>query len=49
MFLWGRWRHDIVALASLLACVFAGLVPVREAFAGFGHPAPSLRLPAYSC
>ena len=39
MFLWGRWRHDIVALASLLACVFAGLVPVREAFAGFGHPA----------
>jgi len=39
LFLWGRWRHDIVALASLLACVFAGLVPSGGAFAGFGHPA----------
>jgi di/tricarboxylate transporter len=39
MFLWGRWRHDMVAMAALLACVFAGLVPVSEAFAGFGHPA----------
>ncbi len=39
MFLWGRWRHDMVALGALLACVFAGLVPGREAFAGFGHPA----------
>jgi di/tricarboxylate transporter len=39
MFLWGRWRHDMVALASLLACVLAGLVPGAAAFAGFGHPA----------
>ena len=39
MFLWGRWRHDMVAMAALLACVFAGLVPGSEAFAGFGHPA----------
>lgn len=39
MFLWGRWRHDMVALASLLACVVAGLVPSTEAFTGFGHPA----------
>jgi di/tricarboxylate transporter len=39
MFLWGRWRHDMVALASLLACVVAGLVPSAEAFTGFGHPA----------
>jgi len=39
MFLWGRWRHDMVALGSLLACILAGLVPAREAFAGFGHPA----------
>jgi di/tricarboxylate transporter len=38
-FLWGRWRHDMVALGSLLACVFAGLVPATDAFAGFGHPA----------
>jgi len=39
MFLWGRWRHDMVAVAALLLCVVAGLVPGAEAFAGFGHPA----------
>lgn len=39
MFLWGRWRHDMVALGTLLACVLAGLVPSADAFAGFGHPA----------
>nr|MBP9035473.1 anion permease [Pseudomonadales bacterium] len=39
MFLWGRWRHDMVALAALLASVLAGLVPARHAFAGFSHPA----------
>jgi di/tricarboxylate transporter len=39
MFLWGRWRHDMVAASALLACVFVGLVPVDQAFAGFGHPA----------
>ena len=39
MFIWGRWRHDMVAAGALLACVFAGLVPGAEAFEGFGHPA----------
>jgi di/tricarboxylate transporter len=39
LFLWGRWRHDMVALAALLACVFGGLVPARDAFTGFAHPA----------
>ena len=39
LFLWGRLRHDVVALAALMACVVAGLVPGSEAFAGFGHPA----------
>ncbi|MBK5927695.1 SLC13 family permease [Rhodobaculum claviforme] len=39
LFLWGRLRHDVVALAALMACVVAGLVPAAEAFAGFGHPA----------
>lgn len=39
MFLWGRWRHDIIALGCLLACVFTGLVPSELAFSGFGHPA----------
>ncbi|SDD51992.1 SLC13 family permease [Aquimonas voraii] len=39
LFLWGRFRHDVVAMAALLACVAAGLVAPGEAFAGFGHPA----------
>ncbi|QPZ90101.1 SLC13 family permease [Thioclava electrotropha] len=39
LFLWGRFRHDLVALASLMACVLTGLVPADAAFAGFGHPA----------
>lgn len=38
-FLWGRWRHDMVAVGALLACVVAGLVAPADAFAGFGHPA----------
>lgn len=39
MFVWGVWRHDMVALGALLACVAAGFVNVEEAFSGFGHPA----------
>ena len=39
MFLWGRWRHDMVAVAALLACVLAGIVAPNDAFAGFGHAA----------
>ncbi|MDG1129065.1 MAG: SLC13 family permease [Paracoccaceae bacterium] len=39
LFLWGRLRHDVVALAALMACVVTGLVPAADAFAGFGHPA----------
>ena len=39
LFLIGRWRHDMVALAALLACVIAGLVNGADAFSGFGHPA----------
>ncbi|MDP2714961.1 SLC13 family permease [Rheinheimera sp.] len=39
MFLWGRWRHDMVALGAMLACVFTGLIDAQSAFNGFGHPA----------
>jgi di/tricarboxylate transporter len=39
LFLWGRWRHDMVAAAALLACVAVGLVSPETAFSGFGHPA----------
>ncbi len=39
MFLWGRWRHDMVAAGSLLVCVLLGLIAPGDAFSGFGHPA----------
>ncbi|MDX1561587.1 MAG: SLC13 family permease [Gammaproteobacteria bacterium] len=39
LFLWGRWRHDVVALAALILCAAFGLVEHRQAFSGFGHPA----------
>lgn len=39
LFLWGRWRHDLVAVSALVACVWSGLVRPEDAFSGFGHPA----------
>ena len=39
LFAWGRWRHDVVALAILVSAVAGGLVPATDAFLGFGHPA----------
>lgn len=39
MFVWGRWRHDMVSAGALLACVLAGLIAPADAFAGFSHPA----------
>jgi len=39
LFVWGRWRHDVIALAALVASVLLGLVPSVSAFSGFGHPA----------
>lgn len=39
LFVWGRWRYDIVALLALLAVVYLGIVAPRDAFTGFGHPA----------
>jgi di/tricarboxylate transporter len=39
LFVWGRLRVDVIAIGALLACVIAGVVPAREAFIGFGHPA----------
>ena len=38
-FIWGRFRHDVVALAALMAAVVTGLVAPERAFGGFGHPA----------
>jgi di/tricarboxylate transporter len=39
LFLWGRWRYDIVAFAALMAAVVGGVVAPNAAFTGFGHPA----------
>ena len=39
LFLWGRFRYDIVAMLALLAVVLTGLVPFDQAFSGFAHPA----------
>ena len=39
LLVWGRLRHDVVAFTGLMLAVLVGLVPPREAFAGFGHPA----------
>lgn len=39
LFIWGRWRYDLVALFALLVVSITGLVPAAEAFSGFGHPA----------
>lgn len=39
LFVVGRWRYDVVALLALLVLTIFGVVPGREAFSGFGHPA----------
>ncbi len=39
LFIWGRWRYDLVAMLVLLAAVVLGVVPWNQAFAGFAHPA----------
>ncbi|MPZ17465.1 MAG: SLC13 family permease [Luteitalea sp.] len=39
LFVWHRWRHDLVAVATLVAAVLLGLVPIDRAFLGFSHPA----------
>ena len=39
LFVWGRWRYDVVAFTALVVAVLAGVVPVAGAFSGFGHPA----------
>lgn len=39
MFVWGRFRHDLVSLGALLLLVILGVVPPDEAFSGFANPA----------
>ena len=39
LFVWDRWRFDLVALIALVVCTLSGFIPPSEAFSGFGHPA----------
>ena len=39
LFIWGKFRYDIVALCALICAVIFGIVPTEKAFSGFGHPA----------
>ena len=39
MLIWGRFRYDLVAFSALLIALVVGVVPVEQAFSGFGHPA----------
>ena len=39
MFVIGKFRYDIVAIAALLILVLAGIVSASDAFLGFSHPA----------
>jgi di/tricarboxylate transporter len=39
LFVWGRWRYDVVAVGAMLLVAVTGIVPPQEVFLGFGHPA----------
>jgi len=39
LLIWGRFRYDLVAFSALMAGVVLGVVPTKDAFSGFGHPA----------
>ncbi len=39
LFVWGRWRYDVVAMLAFLTITITGIVDGQEAFSGFGHPA----------
>ena len=39
LLLWGQLRYDIVAFSALMVGVVLGVVPQKDAFSGFGHPA----------
>ncbi len=39
LFIWERWRYDVVAVGILAIGTIAGVVSPSDAFQGFGHPA----------
>ena len=39
LFVFSRFRHDIISLFALLSLVLLDIIPSEKAFTGFGHPA----------
>lgn len=39
LFVWDKWRYDLVAMMALLLAAVLGLVPSQEVFDGFGNAA----------
>ncbi|MFT6732372.1 MAG: di/tricarboxylate transporter [Polaribacter sp.] len=39
LLLWGKWRYDLVAFAALVVGLILQVIPIDQAFSGFGHPA----------
>ena len=39
LFVWDKWRYDLVAMMALLLAAVLGLVPSSEVFTGFGNAA----------
>ncbi|MFL5297050.1 MAG: SLC13 family permease [Phenylobacterium sp.] len=37
LFVWGRFRYDLISLGALLASVLIGLTPAKKAFEGFAN------------
>ncbi|MGB6923447.1 MAG: SLC13 family permease [Methyloceanibacter sp.] len=38
LFVWGRWRYDVVAVFTLLVAALIGVVPAWKTFSGFSNP-----------
>jgi di/tricarboxylate transporter len=39
LFVWGKWRYDLVAMMALLVVTVTGIVEAEQAFMGFANPA----------
>lgn len=39
LFVWGKWRYDVVAFIALAAVTACGMIPYDRVFSGFSNPA----------
>lgn len=44
IFMWGQWRHAMLATGALFACMMTGVTPATGAFPEFGHPAVTVAI-----